>query len=118
MWNKAQLLVRGFQQIEGLDYTNVYAHISLLEAILIFLAYAPYMNFMVHQMDVKTAFLYDVVMEEIYVDQTHGFVNSKFPNHVYKLDKALYGLHQSLRAWYATITKHLLEHGYTWGIID
>ena len=69
-------------------------------------------------MDVKTAFLYDAMKEEINVDQPPGFVNSKFPNHFYKLNKALYGLHQAPRAWYATLTKHLLEHGYSRGTID
>ena len=69
-------------------------------------------------MDVKTAFLYGEVKEEIYVDQPPGFVDSKLPNHVYKLDKALYGLHQAPRAWYATLTDHLLKHGYTRGKID
>ena len=69
-------------------------------------------------MDVKTAFLYGVVKEEIYVDQPPGFVNSKFANRVYKLDKALYGLHQTPQAWYATLTNHLLEHGYSRGTID
>ncbi|KAI3494633.1 hypothetical protein L1887_40550 [Cichorium endivia] len=116
--NKARLVVRGFRQIEGLDYTEVYAPVARLEAIRIFLAYASYMKFTVYQMDVKTAFLYGEVKEEIYVDQPPGFVNSKFPNHVYKLDKALYGLHQAPRAWYATLTEHLLQHGYTRGTID
>ncbi|KAI3509101.1 hypothetical protein L1887_24127 [Cichorium endivia] len=83
-----------------------------------FLAYVSYMNFNVYQMDVKTAFLYGKVKEEIYIDQHPGFVNSKFPNHVYKLDKALYGLHQAPHAWYATLTDHLLQHGYTRGTID
>ena len=69
-------------------------------------------------MDVKTTFLYGEVKEEIYVDQPPGFINSEFPNHVYKLDKALYGLHQAPRAWYATLTEHLLQHGYTRGTID
>ncbi|TLX65798.1 hypothetical protein E9993_23530, partial [Labilibacter sediminis] len=96
----------------------VYAPVARLEAIRIFLAYASYMNFTVYQMDVKTAFLYGEVKEEIYVDQPPGFVDHKFPNHVYKLDKALYGLHQASRAWYATLTEHLLQHGYTRGTID
>ena len=93
--NKARLVVRGFRQIEGLDYTEVYAPVARLEAIRIFLAYASHMGFTVFQMDVKTAFLYGEIKEEIYVDQPPGFVDSKFPNHVYKLDKALYGLHQA-----------------------
>ena len=65
--NKARLVVRGFRQIEGLDYTEVYAPVARLEAIRIFLAYASYMKFTVYQMDVKTAFLYGKVKEEIYV---------------------------------------------------
>lgn len=69
-------------------------------------------------MDVKTAFLYATLKEEIYVDQPHGFVNSMFLNHVYKLDKVLYGLHHAPRAWYATLIEHLLTHGYTWGTFD
>ncbi|KAL4584141.1 hypothetical protein LXL04_008731 [Taraxacum kok-saghyz] len=116
--NKARLVVRGFRQIEGLDYTEVYAPVARLEAIRIFLAYASCMGFTVYQMDVKTAFLYGEVKEEIYVDQPPGFVNSDIPNHVYKLDKALYGLHQAPRAWYVTLTDHLLQHGYTRGTID
>ena len=61
--NKAQLVVHGFRQIEGLDYIEVYASVACLEAIRIFLAYASYMGFTVYQMDVKTAFLYGVVKE-------------------------------------------------------
>ena len=91
--NKARLVVRGFRKIEGLDYTKVYAPVARLEAICIFLAYASYMGLTMYQMDVKAAFLYGAVKEEIYVDQPPGFVNSKFLNHVYKLDKSLYGLH-------------------------
>ena len=76
----------------------MYALVARLEAIRIILAYASYMGFTVYQMDVKNAFLYGVVKEEIYVAQPLGFVNSKFPHYVYKLDKALYGLHQAPRA--------------------
>ncbi|XP_076898498.1 uncharacterized protein LOC143552081 [Bidens hawaiensis] len=116
--NKARLVVRGFCHVEGLDYTEVYAPVARLDAIQIFLAYASCMGFTVYQMDVKTAFLYGDVKEEIYVDQPPGFVDSKHPSYVYKLDKALYGLHQAPRAWYATLTAHLLEHGYKRGTID
>ncbi|XP_076918907.1 uncharacterized protein LOC143579500 [Bidens hawaiensis] len=96
-------------KVEGLDYTEVYILVARIEAIRIFLAYASYMGFTVYQMDVKTEFLYGEVKEEIYVDQPLGFVDSKNPSLVYKLDKALYGLHQAPQAWYATLTAHLLE---------
>ncbi|KAI3762304.1 hypothetical protein L1987_52729 [Smallanthus sonchifolius] len=69
-------------------------------------------------MDVKTAFLYGKVKEEIYVCQPPGFEDSEHSDYVYKLDKALYGLHQAPRDWYATPTDHLLAHGYTRGAID
>ncbi|XP_035838343.1 uncharacterized protein LOC118485924 [Helianthus annuus] len=107
-----------FRQIEGLDYDEVYAPVARLEAIRIFLAYASFMGFTVYQMDVKTAFLYGDVKEEIFVEQPPGFVHPDHPEYAYKLDKALYGLHQAPRAWYATLTKHLLAHGYTRGTID
>ncbi|KAF5822614.1 putative RNA-directed DNA polymerase [Helianthus annuus] len=116
--NKARLVVQGFRQIEGLDYDEVYAPVARLEAIRIFLAYASYMGFTVYQMDVKTAFLYGDVKEEIFVEQPPGFVHPDHPDYAYKLDKALYGLHQAPRAWYATLTEHLLAHGYTRGTID
>ncbi|KAI3813818.1 hypothetical protein L1987_18553 [Smallanthus sonchifolius] len=83
-----------------------------------FLAYAAYMDFTVHQMDVKSAFLYGKVQEEVYVKQPPGFIDPNFPDRVYKLDKALYGLHQAPRAWYETLSKHLLENGFTRGAID
>ncbi|XP_076935408.1 uncharacterized protein LOC143602045 [Bidens hawaiensis] len=116
--NKVRLVVRVFQQVEGLFYTKLYAPMARLEAICIFLEHASYMGFTVYQMDVKTSFLYGVVKEEIYVDQPQGFVDSKDPTYVYKLDKPLYDLHQAPRSWYATLTTHLHGHGYKRGTID
>ncbi|KAI3821406.1 hypothetical protein L1987_08973 [Smallanthus sonchifolius] len=93
--NKARLFVQGFYQEEGLDYDDVFAPVTRIEAIRIFLAYASYKNITVYQMDVKTAFLYGVVKEEVYVNQPPGFKEPAHPFQVYKLDKALYGLHQA-----------------------
>ncbi|GJV75609.1 retrovirus-related pol polyprotein from transposon TNT 1-94 [Tanacetum coccineum] len=69
-----------------------------MEAIMIFLAFAIYMNFKVYQMDVKSAFLNGKLKEEVYVKQPPGFESSEFPDYVCKLDKALYGLKQAPRA--------------------
>ncbi|GJU14284.1 putative ribonuclease H-like domain-containing protein [Tanacetum coccineum] len=71
-----------------------------IEAIRIFLAFASYMGFIIYQMDVKSAFLYGTVDEEVYVSQPPGFVDPKFSKKVYKVVKALYGLHQAPRAWF------------------
>ncbi|GKE41541.1 retrovirus-related pol polyprotein from transposon TNT 1-94 [Tanacetum coccineum] len=68
------------------------ALVARLEAIRIFIAYAAHKNMTVYQMDVKTAFLNDILREEVYTSQPDGFVDQDNPNHVYKLKKALYGL--------------------------
>nr|GEV77030.1 hypothetical protein [Tanacetum cinerariifolium] len=76
------------------------------------------MGFIVYQMDVKSAFLYGTIDEEVYVTQPPGFVDPKFPNKVYKVVKALYGLHQAPRAWYATLSTFLERSRYRKGAID
>ncbi|GJR08414.1 putative ribonuclease H-like domain-containing protein [Tanacetum coccineum] len=68
-------------------------------------------------MDVKSAFLYGTIDEEVYVLQPPGFVDPDHPNKVYKVVKALYGLHQAPRAWYATLSTFLEKHGYKRGFV-
>nr|GEZ49324.1 hypothetical protein [Tanacetum cinerariifolium] len=69
-------------------------------------------------MDVKSEFLYKRIDEEVYVTQPKGFMDPQHTKKVYKVVKALYGLHQALRAWYVTLSIFLLKHGYRRGIID
>ncbi|GJT89546.1 putative ribonuclease H-like domain-containing protein [Tanacetum coccineum] len=116
--NKARLVAQGHRQEEGIDYDEVFAPVARLEAIRIFLAFASYMGFTVYQMDVKSAFLYGKIDEEVYVSQPPGFQDPKHPKKVYKVVKALYGLHQAPRAWYATLSTFLLKNGYRRGTID
>ncbi|GJY66121.1 putative ribonuclease H-like domain-containing protein [Tanacetum coccineum] len=96
--NKARLVAQGFRQEEGKDYDEVFAPIARIEAI--------------------SAFLYGTIEEEVYVHQPPGFVNPSNPNKVYKVIKALYGLHQAPRAWYETLSSFLLENGFRRGTID
>ncbi|GJY63278.1 putative ribonuclease H-like domain-containing protein [Tanacetum coccineum] len=91
---------------------------SWIEAIRLFLAYASFMRFIVHQMDVKSAFLYGTIKEEVYVCQPPGFEDPQFPDKVYKVEKALYGLHQAPRAWYETLSTYLIENRFIRGTID
>nr|GEZ65763.1 ribonuclease H-like domain-containing protein [Tanacetum cinerariifolium] len=72
--------------------------VARIEAIRLFLAYASFKDFIVYQMDVKSTFLYGEIEEEVYVCQPPGFEDPNFPNKVYKVEKALYGLHQAPRA--------------------
>ncbi|GJY03944.1 putative ribonuclease H-like domain-containing protein [Tanacetum coccineum] len=116
--NKARLVAQGHTQEEGIDYDEVFAPVARIEAIRIFLAYASYMGFMVYQMDVKSAFLYGQIEEEVYVCQPPGFEDPDHPNKVYKVVKALYGLHQAPRAWYDTLATYLLSNGFQRGQID
>nr|GEW49972.1 putative ribonuclease H-like domain-containing protein [Tanacetum cinerariifolium] len=116
--NKARLVAQGYRQDEGIDYDEVFALVARIEAIRIFLAFASYMGFIVYYMDVKSAFLYGKIDEEVYVSQPLGFIDPKFPNKVYKVVKALYGLHQAPRAWYATLSTFLVQSGYRRGFID
>ena len=90
--NKARLIAKEYSQQEGIDYDEIFAPVARLEAIRIFLAYAAHKKFKVFQMDVKSAFLNGELEEEVYVEQRPGFVDSKYPDYVYRLDKALYGL--------------------------
>nr|GEU70781.1 hypothetical protein [Tanacetum cinerariifolium] len=116
--NKARLVAQGHTQEEGIDYEEVFAPVTRIEPIRLFLAYASFMSFMVHQMDVKSAFLYGTIEEEVYVCQPPRFEDPDYPDKVYKVVKALYGLHQAPRAWYETLANYLLKNGFQRGKID
>ncbi|GJT45599.1 putative ribonuclease H-like domain-containing protein [Tanacetum coccineum] len=81
--NKARLVAQGYIQEEGIDYDEVFAPIVRIEAIRLFLAYASFKDFVVYQMDVKSAFLYGKIEEEVYVCQPPGFEDPDFPERVY-----------------------------------
>ncbi|GJY81211.1 retrovirus-related pol polyprotein from transposon TNT 1-94 [Tanacetum coccineum] len=116
--NKARLVAQGYIQKEGIDYDEVFAPVARIEAIRLFLAYVSFKDFVVYQMDVNSAFLYGKIEEEVYVCQPSGFEDPDFPDKVYKVEKALYGLHQAPRAWYETLLTYLLDNGFQRGKID
>nr|GEY70120.1 ribonuclease H-like domain-containing protein [Tanacetum cinerariifolium] len=109
--NKERLVAQRYAQEEGIDYDEVFAPVARIEAIRLFLAYDFFKYFVVYQMDVKSDFLYGKNEEEVYVCQD-------FPDKVYKVKKALYGLHQAPRAWYETSSTYLLDNRFHRGIID
>ncbi|GKD53716.1 putative ribonuclease H-like domain-containing protein, partial [Tanacetum coccineum] len=111
-------LQQGYTQEEGIDYDEVFAPVARIEAIRLFLAYASFKDFVVYQMDVKNVFLYGKIEEEVYVCQPPGFEDPEFPDKVYKVEKALYGLHQAPKAWYKTLSTYLLDNRFQRGQID
>ncbi|GJU52004.1 putative ribonuclease H-like domain-containing protein [Tanacetum coccineum] len=93
--NKARLVAQGYTQEEGIDYDEIFAHVARIEAIRLFLTYASFKDFMMYQMDVKSAFLYGKIEKKVYVCQPPRFEDPDFPDRVYKVEKTFYGLHQT-----------------------
>nr|GEZ95086.1 hypothetical protein [Tanacetum cinerariifolium] len=93
-----------------------FAPVARLEAVRLSIAYAAHKSFIVYQMDIKTAFLYGPLKEEVYVNQPDDFVDPYHPDKVYRLKKALYGLKQAPKAWYDELSKFLLSKGFSKGI--
>ncbi|GJR51929.1 retrovirus-related pol polyprotein from transposon TNT 1-94, partial [Tanacetum coccineum] len=116
--NKARLVAHGYRQEKGIDFEESFVLVARLDVIRIFLAFAAYMNMIVYQMDVKTAFLNGILLEEVYVSQPDGFMDQDNLNHVYKLKKALYGLKQAPRTWYDLLSKLLLSQEFSKGTIS
>nr|GEW36515.1 putative ribonuclease H-like domain-containing protein [Tanacetum cinerariifolium] len=88
--NKARLVAQGHAQEEGIDYEEVFAPVAKIDAIRLFLVYASFMGFMVYQMDVKSAFFYGTIEEEVYVCHPLGFEDPDYPNKVY-VDDIIFG---------------------------
>nr|GEW03055.1 hypothetical protein [Tanacetum cinerariifolium] len=116
--NKVKLVAQGHTQEEGIDNDKFFAPVARIKEIRLFLAYASFKDFMVYQMDVKSVFLYGKIKEEVYVCQPLGFEDPDFPDRVYKVEKALYGLHQAPKAWYETLLTYLLDNGFQRGKIN
>ncbi|GJU52190.1 retrovirus-related pol polyprotein from transposon TNT 1-94 [Tanacetum coccineum] len=116
--NKSRLVAKGYAQKEGIDFEESFAPVAWLEAVRLFIAYVAHKSFTVYQMDVKTAFLYGPLKEEVYVNQPDGFVDPYHHDKVYRLKKALYGLKQAPRAWYDELFNFLVSKGFSKGSID
>ncbi|GJV14129.1 putative ribonuclease H-like domain-containing protein, partial [Tanacetum coccineum] len=113
-----KLVAQGYTQEERIDYDEVFALVARIKAIRLFLAYASFKDFVVYHMDVKSAFLYSKIEEEVYVYQPSGFKDPDFPDRVYKVEKVLYRLHQAPRSWYKTLSTYLLDNEFQRGKID
>jgi hypothetical protein len=114
--NKARLVAKGYAQVAGLDFEETFAHVS--RSIRILLAYAAHHSSRLYQMDVKSTFLNGPIKEDVYVEQPFGFKDDRYPDHVYKLSKALYGLKKAPRAWYECLRDFLIANAFKVGRAD
>lgn len=104
---KARLVAKGYVQKKGINFEEVFTPVTRLETVQLLLPLAVEKGWEVHHLDVKSAFLNGDLLEEVYVVQPEGFVKEKQNHKVYKLLKALYGLRQAPRAWYARLNRSL-----------
>lgn len=109
---KARLVAKGYSQEHGVDYNEVYAPVARMDTIRSILSTAARKGWNILQLDVKSAFLYWVLEEDVYIQQPKGYVVNGEEDKVYKLHKALYGLKQAPRAWFSRIEEYFAKAGF------
>jgi hypothetical protein len=109
---KARLVAKGFMQKEGVDFNDIFAPTGNQDSLRLLFAMAAQHNLILHSVDVKTAFLYGILEEDIYLKQPDGCIDPIFPDYVWKLDRAIYGLKQASRVWYHKLKDVLVSMDY------
>ncbi|RVW41864.1 Retrovirus-related Pol polyprotein from transposon RE1 [Vitis vinifera] len=115
---KARLVALGFAQEKGIDFTETFSPIIKSSTVRVLLTLSVQFDWEIRQLDVSNAFLHGILLENVYMEQPKGFVNSDFPDYVCKLNKSLYGLKQAPRAWFMRLSQTLLEFGFLSSPVD
>nr|GEV64272.1 hypothetical protein [Tanacetum cinerariifolium] len=110
---KARLVAKGFTQTYGVDYEETFSPVADIRAIRILIAIAASYDYEIWTMNVKTAFLTGHLSKEVYMEQPEGFVNPKYPNHICKLNRSIYGLKQASRQWNKRFDDEIKKFGFT-----
>jgi hypothetical protein len=109
---KARWVLHGFTQRPNIDFDETFSPVVMPATVRTVLSLALSSNWLIHQLNVKNAFLHGTLSETVYCSQPSGFEDSASPQHVCRLNKSLYGLKQAPRAWYSRFATHLLSLGF------
>jgi hypothetical protein len=109
---KARLVAKGYTQTYGVDYQETFSPVAKLNIVRVLLSLAANLDWPLHQLDVKNAFLHGDLEEEVYMDTPPGYTASSKTEVVYKLQRALYGLKQSPRAWFGRFSQAMKKYGF------
>lgn len=115
---KARLVAKGYAQTYGIDYSETFLSVAKISSIRLFISLASTYDWVLHQLDVKNAFLHGDLQEEVYMEQPPGFVAQGESGRVCKLKKALYGLKQSPRAWFGKFSNAVIKFGLRRSVYD
>ena len=107
---KARIVAKGFRQVQGVDYDEIFSLVAMLKSVRIMLAIATFYE--IWQMDVKTAFLNGFIKEELYMMQPEGFVDPKGANKMCKLQRSINGLVQASRSWNIRFDELIKAYGF------
>ncbi|RVW37569.1 Retrovirus-related Pol polyprotein from transposon RE1 [Vitis vinifera] len=115
---KARLVAKGYTQTYGIDYQDTSSPVAKLNTIRVLISLATNLNWPLHQFDVKNAFLHGELEEEVYTDIPSGYSVTTGTNEVCKLQRALYGLKQSPRAWFGRFSLAMKKYGFQQSHVD
>ncbi|KIK13905.1 hypothetical protein PISMIDRAFT_17667 [Pisolithus microcarpus 441] len=111
-WKNARLVAKGYSQVEGLDFDQIFSPVVCYETVHLMFTLAALANWYISALDVRSAYLYGELEEEIYMEQPEGFAVPGQEQKVLHLQHALYGLKQAGLAWWQTLDKSLKELGF------
>jgi hypothetical protein len=109
---KARLVAKGYAQTRGIDYEETFVHVAKMATVRAVITMVASRGWVLHQMDVKNAFLHGELQEEVYLDQPPGYEDMSHLDYVCRLCKALYGLKQAPRAWHDKIAEYYVTIGF------
>jgi len=109
---RARLVAKGFSQVEGIDYDEIFSPVVRYETVRLILALAAIQRWQMSSVDVKTAFLYGELDEELYMEQPQGFKVKNHEHKVLRLKRAIYGLKQAALQWWKALDKSMIEIGF------